>query len=316
MIDFAYLSKGLTGLAHAHRASEMAGHLGAAVIAGYFFGEGQPDLDDAVYAGVENELKRIMRGEEAIWYNQKKAGLSVEELFRPLPEGKPQPESIDTIAEALSGNIGSTRQSGHNVIFAAIAIRALRDHPQYATPAVVEGIRKLIKGFDGATAGRGYYGKEQGWKQGEQVKLEEDAGFPPYKDLQAMADTTIDELIATSKIHRQGFGGLWHIINHAAGLLELSRFGYEKLAAQGLPAHHRHIRLWRSLPDMEQELGPVKLAPHDPRDPAYWKDNLKRDEARLTHRIKTLYGFHVVVRTIQNPAKRKQAEASFLYLMA
>jgi len=39
MIGLEYLRKGVCGLARAQRASGMAGHLGAAVTAGYFFCE-------------------------------------------------------------------------------------------------------------------------------------------------------------------------------------------------------------------------------------------------------------------------------------
>lgn len=41
MIEFEYLCKGICGLANAHKADTMAGHLGAAVVAGYLFGEVQ-----------------------------------------------------------------------------------------------------------------------------------------------------------------------------------------------------------------------------------------------------------------------------------
>ena len=56
MVDFEYLYKGLCGLARAYRANPMAGHLGAAVVAGYFFGEDQHDLPDEVHAGIEKTL--------------------------------------------------------------------------------------------------------------------------------------------------------------------------------------------------------------------------------------------------------------------
>lgn len=316
MVKFKYLHKGLCGLANAHRASTLAGHLGAAVVAGYFFGEDQSDLDAAVYRGIEGELDRIIRGEEAIWFNAKKAGISVGELFEPLPKERPQEELILTIAEALSQNVDQTRQSGHNVIFAAIAVRGLHDHPQYATPTAITGIRKLIEGFDNASPGRGYYGQEKGWLEGK-ASLPNDDSFPPYKDLPEMANVVIDELIDTASVRRQGFGGLWHIINHAAGIIELSQFGYESLARQSLAAHRHHVRLWRSLPDVEAELGAVKKADHDPRQPEFWTTGtLKRDQARLTHRIKTLYGFFTLLRFVQDEVKREQAEDSLLYLMA
>ena len=132
-----------------------------------------------------------------------------------------------------------------------------------------------------------------------------------------MANIVIDELIDTASVRRQGFGGLWHIINHAAGIVELSSFGYTNLAHQALAAHRHHVRLWRSLPDVEAELGAVKKASHDPRKPEFWTTGtLKRDEARLTHRIKTLYGFFTLLRFVKDDAKRKQAQDSLLYLMA
>ncbi|MCA9067428.1 MAG: hypothetical protein KDA84_00795, partial [Planctomycetaceae bacterium] len=94
------------------------------------------------------------------------------------------------------------------------------------------------------------------------------------------------------------------------------RFGYKELARKALPAHHQHMRLWRSLPDVEAELGAVQKSEHDPRDPIYWESMLKRDEARLTHRIKTLYGFYTIRNFIEDKGRRDQADQSFSYLMA
>ena len=164
--------------------------------------------------------------------------------------------------------------------------------------------------------GRGYYGKKKGWLTGNKFSLPKDDNFPPYQNEQQMANVVIDELIATASVHKQGFGGLWHIINHAAGIIELSLFGYQSLARQSLAAHRHHVRLWRSLPDVEAELGALKKADHDPRQPEFWMTGtLKRDQARLTHRIKTLYGFSAVLRFVQDEGKRERAEDSLLYLM-
>lgn len=316
MIAFEYLQKGVHGLANAHKAGTMAGHLGAAVAAGYFFGEDQSDLPDDVFDGVKGEIERIIRGEEAIWFNAQQAGVTPTELFQPLPQAKATPDAIHSIAEALERNVGQTRQSGHNIIFASIALRGLHDHPDFATPQVIAGIRKLIEGFNNAHAGRGYYGKEKGWLSGNQVKLPAEETFPAPRNVQEMVHATIAELIATASVKKQGFGGLWHVINHAAAITEMNRLGYKQLAIKALPAHHQHIRLWRSLPDVESELGPVEKADHDPRKPAYWDGMLKRDEARLTHRIKTLYGFYTIRPFIEDETERKKAEDAFLYLMA
>jgi hypothetical protein len=149
------------------------------------------------------------------------------------------------------------------------------------------------------------------------VKLPDENDFPPYADEQAMIETTIDELIQSASTRRQGFGGLHHLINHAAGLVELSLLGYKELARKGLAAHHHHVRLLRWLPDLEEQLGPVAKARHDPRTASYWmQKNLRRDTAMLTHRVKTLYGFFTLARFVANEEKHKKAEEKFLYLMA
>lgn len=316
MIEFDYLYKGICGLANAHKAGSMAGHLGAAVAAGYFFGEDLADLPDEIYQGIEGELRRVIDGEEAFWFNAKKAGITSTQLFELLPKEPAKPDTIQSIAIALQKNVGETRQSGHNIIFASIGIRGLHDHPEYATPEVITGIRKLTESFNNAHAGRGYYGKTKGWLDGNQVTLAVDESFPNYESIQQMVGVTIAELIETAAIKRQGFGGLWHIINHAAAIAELERLGYKDVAQQALPAHHYHIRLWRSLPDVESELGAVEKAGHDPREPIYWEGMLKRDEARLTHRIKTLYGFYTLRPFIEDEATRNKAEDALLYLMA
>ena len=77
------------------------------------------------------------------------------------------------------------------------------------------------------------------------------------------------------------------------------------------------MRLWKSLPDVGDELGQLRRAEHDPRTPEYWKRTKSVQwSAWLTHRIKTLYGFLDLMRFLDDPARRKAAEREFLYLMA
>ena len=316
MIDFGYLYQGICGLANAHKAGTMAGHLGAAVAAGYFFGEERNELPAEVLDGIQREMDRVIAGEESIWFNAKKAGVTPAELFNTFPGVAPEPDSIDSIVSTLRNNVGSLRQSGHNVIFASIAVRALVDHPDYATAPIVDGMRRLIAAFDHVSPGRGYYGKHRGWMTGNQVQLSDQDSFPTYASIQQMVDVTVTELIESAGTKKQGFGGLWHIINHAAAITELDRYGYRSVARRALPAHHQHMRLWRTLPNVEDELGAVIKSEKDPCDSQYWRGQLKRDEARLTHRIKTLYGFSILRRLIGDEDTRQQADNALLYLMA
>lgn len=317
MIGYDQLQRGLFGMANASRAGTMAGHLGAAVVAGYFFGENHPDLDEGVLAAVRRDQDRIAGGEESIWFNPKKVGLTAAQLFSPLPEGKPVPNATATIAAALARNIDRTRQSGHNVIFGSIAIRALADHPDLATAKVTAGITRLIAGFDGAHAGRGYYGKAKGWKVGNAAPVAAGNDLPEYQSTEQMARVMIDELTATAQQHRQGFGGLFHLVNHAAALAELEQHGFAQLARDGWSAHRHHLLLYRALPDLTEELGPLEAAGEDPLTPAYWKRTRSRQwSAWLTHRIKTLYGFYTLLGYVEDETRKAAARQAFRYLMA
>lgn len=315
MIDFGYLPKGLWALARAHRVSTMSGHLGAAVISGYFIGEQHPDLDDAVCRGVEGELERIIRG-ESVFSPGKQAALQAPAMFEPFPKEPSREALIDGIAEALAGNIGQMRESGHNVIFAATAIRGLKGHPDLATPSIVDGIRRLIRGFDNTSPGSGYYGKEKGRINGRQIVLPDDAARPPITDLSALADTVVTALLLHAPERRVGFGGLWHVINHAAAIAELAAHGYRELALAGLPAFEMHARLFDSLPDVSAEEGPETPTQDSPFAPGFWAaDKLRRERAHLTHRIKTLYGFWALADLIEEADTRDRAAERLRYLL-
>jgi hypothetical protein len=316
MIDSSYLYQGLCGLARAHLANSMAGHLGAALLAGCFLAEEHADFDAAVYAGIERDLERVVAGEESLWFDAKAAGITVPELFAPFAPEPPSSGAVASLATALSANIDRTREAGHNVIFASLAIRAISRHPEHATPSIVAGIRRLIEQFDHATPGPGYYGKKRGWIDGDAITLS-DPGRSPDTDEGAMVRAIIDELIHSASIRRQGFGGLFHVINHARAITQLSEAGLPDLARRGLGPLQHHLRLYQSLPDVEAELGALVKARFDPRTPEHWRQtDSVQWSAWLTHRIKTLYAFLDLLPLIEDSETRREAEDAFLYLMA
>ncbi|MBT3269149.1 hypothetical protein HN371_18540 [Candidatus Poribacteria bacterium] len=314
VVDFAYLYRGLCGLSRAHHANSMAGHLGAAVVAGYFFGEDNAGLSPEVGDAIGGYLDRIIAGEEGLWFDADGAGISVAELFTPVTPEESDPALTGSIAEALAGNIDGFRQSGHNVIFAAIALRALDDHPMHATPTLIGGVRRLIEGFDAAAMGRGYYGAARGWIEGADVPV--DDSVPAYDTPDDMAAVVVEELIASAAERKRGFGGPWHVINHTAALIELSARGYGDLAQRGLAAHRKHVQLWRSLPDLTDELGPGVKVTLPPTGVEFWTTETPNGQsAFLTHRIKTQYGFGRVMSVVDDPATAREAADRLQYLM-
>lgn len=320
MIPFHYLSKGLNALARAHRLGPMAGHLGAAVVAGYFLGEQKPDLDPKVNQGITGDLEKIMAGGSIFGSKMAKtSAMQDSALFEAFPAEKPDESQIDRIAEALGKNIDQPRESGHNVIFASIAIHALKEHPEFATPAIIEGICKLIHLFDSSHPGSGYYGKEKGRIHGNKVILtaEEEAKTPPYTNIEGMVDAVLDELIRQDpKLHQQGYGGLIHVNNHAAAITDLAQYGYVDLVPAAIISHRRHLQLWKNLPNVAEEFGPVPFSADSPFTSAYWTSGkVPYDRALLTHRVKTMFGFHEMAEAVGNEDKDILAGEKLRYLM-
>lgn len=130
MIDFQYLQTGLYGLGNAHKAGTMAGHLGAAVVAGYFFGEDQSDLPDEVFRGIEGEIKRVIAGEESFWWNAKQAGVTPADLFKPLPKEEPKPDTI-TVAPG--------KYEEHILLKPGIILRSSGDDTKGSTQGIFGG---------------------------------------------------------------------------------------------------------------------------------------------------------------------------------
>ena len=310
MIDFQYLSKGLNALARAHQISPMAGHLGASVIAGYFVGEQRPNLDQKVFDGIEGDLKRVMVGESVFGKSKSRDP----ELFAPFRKEKADASLVDGIAEALNETLNQTRASGHNVIFASLAIRALKEHPELATPSVTDGIRKLILKFKSIHPGWGFLEKKR--VSGNDVKLREDDGAPEYADMEGMADAVFDLIIQLDPdFRRQGYGGPVHICNHAAAITDLAQYGYPELAPKAIKAHRQHLRLWLALPNLIKELGPGKVSKHAAHSPEYWTGKIRYDSALLTHRVKTMFGFDELAAVTENEDRVRDAYAKLRHLI-
>jgi len=322
MIDHTYLQKGLLATARSHQAGSMAGHLGASVLAGYYLGEDYPDLPKAVIEGIQGELQRIIQGEEALWTSIGKTGIGARELFAAAGDieflGSPQGDPEDMVL-ALSHHGQHLKQSGHNTIFAALALRALKDHPELATQKIIQGLKRLMQQFDQAAPGRGYFGKAQGWLTGNQIKLDASQKRTPFISMD-QAIQEVMELFAREVIHRRrGFGGWFHLINHTAALQSLHHMGWESQCQLGLKTLQRHLEYYLALPDLTDELGSLQRASVDPRQSAYWQGSHRQSSqwsGWLTHRIKTMHGFYQLRESLDEDRLRQACDHAFLYLMA
>jgi hypothetical protein len=74
--------------------------------------------------------------------------------------------------------------------------------------------------------------------------------------------------------------------------------------------------LWRNLPNVADEKGPVKVSKFTPHSAAYWTSGtVPYDRALLTHRVKTMFGFDELAAAVDEEEKEKAAYDKIRYLM-
>jgi hypothetical protein len=132
-----------------------------------------------------------------------------------------------------------------------------------------------------------------------------------------MASVVLEEVIRQRpEVHRTGYGSLVHIINHAAAIADLANSGYAELVPKAIQSHRHHLRLWRNLPNVAEEKGPLKVSAFTPHTASYWKSGkVPYDRALLTHRVKTMFGFDQLAAAVDTEQKEEAAYDKLRYLM-
>ena len=85
---------------------------------------------------------------------------------------------------------------------------------------------------------------------------------------------------------------------------------------QAVESHRQHLRLWRNLPNIADEQGPMQVSKYTPHTPEYWTSGeVPTDRALLTHRVKTMFGFDQLVDSVDKQSKEKAAYDKLRYMM-
>ncbi len=308
------LLKGLTGLSQAIHWNRMSGHPPAAVIAAYFFCQ-ENELEPGVQREVQWLVDRLVSGSASIWHEIDGQPVTNEALFNHQITGYPDEKLIPMVANALEASLDACRDSGHNTIFASLALKALHAAPEYALPPLIDGILRLLKDFEGRGPGLAHVPGHDQLIDPRELPVPEDLDLPDY--------TSTADMIAAVCYHvrprhftTRGLGGPIHVINHAVALLDLDALGYSALVRQGLVAHHQHLKLWLSLPPFSEGLNTYRVpALHDPRSKAYWDASITlRDQGGIEHRLKFLYGAYRLAAHIQDEDDRRAFLATTAHL--
>ena len=301
MIDEGYLAKGITELARAEEHSWAQGHFGCAVIATYFLCA-ENKLDAATVKGLRSELVKMIA--------------SRAHLFVPVELTESRVKLLQQIPEALEGNISKLCPGGHNVIYATLALKALKRMPEMITLQIIDGIRRLINTFDGIPPQNDYHGIDVTRFSGDI-----DNTIPDYSSNETIAEFTFSEILLFKEMYYEIQGIVGHLVDHAQSLIELSRLGYPGLARRGYDAHKAHARRVRLFPDCFDKSiwTPVRPVHDDPLAPSFWANDVEKmakSSWGYAHFFKYRYHFYDMVKLVSIPdLKAKCLEKMAYYIM-
>jgi len=274
-----YLRRGLVALADAHKRGWLQGHNGAAVLSSYYFCR-ENRLDERATAALGRQIDAFI-------------AKSPEEFPAPDPgRGRADPERI---VERLSMQIDGLRAGGHDVIFASIALRALKDLPEFATPQVVDGICRLLE----LVARRA---PEPDTAHNREHPL------PPYASSRDIAHATLRATLRPwGDVRRVGASGVIHWITHADAVITLSDLGHDDLARRRHAAQRLHVNQAVTGDD----LGEPDRAPIEWRAAEYWESERPRrlfqDSWLAGHAFKLPYSLFRLLRRCDDDALARKS---------
>ncbi|MBO7748878.1 hypothetical protein I8J29_32370 [Paenibacillus sp. MWE-103] len=196
----------------------------------------------------------------------------------------PAAEAERAIADALRGTLDGLHWVGHNFIYAAHAISALRALGGWGSAEAIGGIAGLIARFRGTIPGRSWIG----FKAGEVKRLAAasyDAASMPSDPVRLSA-AALGELAAFKRIYRAEAHHdlIGHLLTFAHALNALHDCGYADLFRAGVPQWLAIAEALRAGRDLPADASPRLVSPVDrlPLRPAARSARLPAEEAFWT----------------------------------
>jgi len=268
------------------------GHNAAAVISAAFFCR-EEKIDDAT----QKEILGLI--ESRLLKNR---------IYAPRPKEEADQELVTGLVKDLDAGIDTLRSSGHNIIFANVCLKALREMPEAATPERVNGLRKMVKSF--------------GSKKGDPSPLKNKETFVDLSNEEKFVHFIFEEYLKALELYMNGkghHGFAGHILTVGHALIELKRMGHKETAQKGIEAYWQFVQQARNGADRGG--GKVKEAPPQAPTPLvkdYWLDQSKRPSGEVvsSHLIKYPYSFYALAKEVKDKELKKRVVEKLYYLSA
>ncbi|SFL53900.1 hypothetical protein SAMN04487943_102124 [Gracilibacillus orientalis] len=266
-------------------------HFGAASIAAYFFVK-ENDLSAETMNKIQLEAK-VMAGKNML----PSIATNYETIRTEAAEQK--------IMQSLDRSIDSLHWVGHNVIYAAQSILAMRELDGWGNDEEIEGICNLISAFEKTIPGRSWLGYSA--RDVRDFIIEEMGEFPSISNPTQLSDVILNEVASFSTIYRAEAHHdlIGHLLTFSHSLNVLYDLGYSEYFQRGLPAVFQLVKALRvsqhlthdKLPKLRSPVDRLPLAKAErslwqPIEGKYWQADFSEDDWDYGHVFKFPYSFY------------------------
>ncbi|MDO3412477.1 hypothetical protein QWJ34_22120 [Saccharibacillus sp. CPCC 101409] len=288
-------------------------HFGAAAIGSYFFAQ-------ANEMSPETERLMFMQAEEMTRkFGETKKLLKSDEHDAQIAE--------DIILAALEKTIDSLHWVGHNVIYSAASLSAIRELGGWGAEEEIEGIAELIRSFEKTIPGRSWIGYSA--SEVKRMPLTEEDDFPPVEKPKDLSALVLEELAAFENIYRAEAHHdlIGHMLTFSHALNILHDLGHVSFFRRGLPPLLRLVKALRASRSIRPDepvklvsavdrlpLRPAQRSDFLPTDAAFWERDYSEANWDFGHIFKFPHSFYDHLSRVE--PKREAYLEKFRYIAA
>ncbi|MDI4645701.1 hypothetical protein [Cohnella hashimotonis] len=305
MTDRALLEKGLAVIASCRRRTGdiWDAHFGAAAIAAYFF-IAENRLEADVARKIADQADRMVSEhlEEPAGRCQPDRTASENKTMRSASECE------RAIAQALEETIDGLHWVGHNTIYAAASLKAIRELDGWAEPEDTKEMAELLRSFKGKIPGRSWIGYKT--SEVKTLALPEMDGPAAIEDGAALSRAILRELTAFETIYKAEAHHdlIGHMLTFSHALVTLEELGYPDLFKRGLVPLFKLVQALRASrnirpgdpvklysPVDREPLAPAQPSSSLPTESEFWDKDRSGDAWDFGHAFKFPYSFYHLI---------------------
>ena len=232
------------------------------------------------------------------------------------------------IVQALADTLDGLHWVGHNFIYSALAVRALRELGAWGTADDIGCIAALVRSFKGTIPGRSWIGYRV--SEVKRLAREADSEAEGVDNPAQLSGLVLSELAAFKRIYRAEAHHdlIGHMLTFSHALNLLHDFGYGELFRAGLPQLLAMIKVLLASRELDKDGGMLLVSPVNrlplrlalraewlPTAEAYWTEERAADDWDFGHAFKFPCSFYDHLRRAAD-CPRDSAVENFRYIVS